>query len=107
VLHVICTDASGQRTTLEVRAGWSVMQSARNGGLAGIEGECGGMLACATCHCYVDAQWIARLPAPSEQELQMLENVAAERRPGSRLSCQLFVDEALDGLSIQLPDRQL
>jgi 2Fe-2S ferredoxin len=107
VPRVICTDAAGERTMLEMHPGWSVMQMAMNQSVAGIEAICGGMLACATCHCYVDAQWIARLPPPSAEELQMLENVAAERRPGSRLSCQLIVDESLDGLPIQLPDRQV
>jgi len=107
VPRVICTDAAGHSTTLEISPGWSVMQSAVNRGLAGIDGICGGMLACATCHCYVDADWIARLPPPSADELQMLENVAAERLPGSRLSCQIFVDESLDGLAIQIPDRQV
>jgi 2Fe-2S ferredoxin len=105
--RVICTDAAGHTTTLEMREGWSVMQMALNKGLEGIEAICGGMLACATCHCYVDPAWISRLPAPSAEELQMLENVAAERRPGSRLSCQLYIDESLDGLPIQIPDRQL
>lgn len=105
--RVICTDEAGQTTTLEVAPGWSVMQAAVHRGLAGIVGICGGMLACASCHCYVDEAWIARLPAPSADELQMLENVAAERRAGSRLSCQIFVDDSLDGLPIQLPDRQL
>ena len=105
--RVICTDANGHTTTLEMRAGWSVMQMAIEQQLAGIEAVCGGMLACATCHCYVDPEWIARLPPPSEDELQMLENVAAERRGGSRLSCQIYIDESLDGLPIQIPDRQV
>jgi ferredoxin, 2Fe-2S len=107
VPRVICTDATGHTTTLEVRPGWSVMQTCVNHSIPGIEAICGGMLACATCHCYVDPAWIARLPPPSAEELQMLENVAAERRAGSRLSCQLHVDEALDGLPIQVPDRQV
>ena len=105
--RVICTDVSGHCTALEIPPGWSVMQSAVDRSIEGIEGLCGGMLACAPCHCYVDPQWIARLPAPSAEELQMLENVAAERRAGSRLSCQIFVDQSLDGLPIQVPDRQL
>lgn len=104
--RVICTDVNGHTSTLEMQPGWSVMQAAVNRSIPGIEGICGGSLACASCHCYVDAAWIARLPPPSGDELQMLENVAAERRPGSRLSCQIYVDDALDGLPIQLPDRQ-
>lgn len=104
--HVLCTDANGQTTRLEIRPGWNLMQSALNAGLTGIEGVCGGRLACATCHCYVDPAWIARLPPPSGEESQMLENVAAPRTTGSRLCCQLYIDETLDGLPIQLPDRQ-
>jgi ferredoxin, 2Fe-2S len=107
VPQVICTDANGHTMSLEVHPGWSVMQTCVNRSIPGIDAICGGMLACATCHCYVDPEWIARLPPPSEEELQMLENVAAERRPGSRLSCQLYVDETLDGLPIQIPDRQV
>jgi len=82
------------------------MQGATANGVDGIVAECGGSCACATCHCYVEERRLADLPPPSEAECGMLENVAAERRPNSRLSCQIKADAALEGLVISLPDRQ-
>ena len=96
----------GAATTIDVPVGENVMRGALYNGVEGIVGECGGGLSCATCHCYVDEAWRARLPAPTPAELQMLENVADERRAGSRLSCQLRITEALDGLRVSLPARQ-
>lgn len=90
----------------DVPDGDNVMHGALYNGIEGIIGECGGALACATCHCYVDADWAARLPAPSQDEIDMLDCVAAERRPTSRLSCQIVVGPALDGLVIHLPESQ-
>jgi len=63
-------------------------------------------LDCATCHVYVDPDWVARLEPPSEEEDALLAGVAAERRPESRLSCQIRVSEALDGLVVHLPNQQ-
>jgi 2Fe-2S ferredoxin len=74
--------------------------------LAGITAECGGALACATCHCYVDEAWINKVGTASPAELDMLEAAAAERKPGSRLSCQITVSQALDGLIVRLPKTQ-
>lgn len=96
-------EASGQSTTLDLADGWSLMQGATTNGVEGILGECGGSCACATCHCYVEESRLGDLPKPSEGELAMLENVAAERRPNSRLACQIKATAALDGLVIHLP----
>jgi len=97
---------SGVRHSVEVPEGDSVMQGAISNLVAGIVAECGGGLACATCHCYVEDVWIDRLAAPSEMEKQMLESVASETRHGSRLSCQITVDHTLDGLVVRLPESQ-
>jgi 2Fe-2S ferredoxin len=97
---------NGTHRTVEVPAGNSVMQGAVNNQVEGIVAECGGALACATCHCYVDEAWIDRVGSPSEIEMQMLEATAAERKPGSRLSCQLIVSDALEGLIVRLPENQ-
>lgn len=97
---------SGTRHSVEVPEGDSVMQGAISNLIDGIVAECGGGLACATCHCYVDDAWIDRLAAPSEMEKQMLQSVASEPRPGSRLSCQITVDNTLDGLVVRLPESQ-
>lgn len=99
-------EPAGSEVELDVPVGWSVMQAAMSNGIDGVEAECGGSCACATCHCYVDEARLADLPPPSEGELGMLANVAAERRPTSRLSCQLKAGPALEGLTLTLPDTQ-
>ena len=82
--NITFIEASGQETTINLPDGWSLMQGATANGVDGIVGECGGSCACATCHCYVDEARLGDLPPPSEGELDMLENVACERRPNSR-----------------------
>jgi 2Fe-2S ferredoxin len=99
-------EPDGRSQTLQLAAGSSVMRGAVDAGIDGIEAQCGGLCACATCHCYVQQPWLDKLPPPSDDESLMLSNVAAQRRPNSRLSCQLMVEPALDGLTVQFPDRQ-
>jgi 2Fe-2S ferredoxin len=96
----------GTRHQIDVPNGNSVMQGAINNSIAGITAECGGALACATCHCYVDDEWIGRTGSPSKAEIEMLQATAAERKPGSRLSCQITVGDELDGLVVRLPEAQ-
>lgn len=103
-VHLIAAD--GTRTTLAVKSGRSLMKAALAAGVDGIAADCGGCLTCATCHVYVPEDWLARLSAPSKDELAMLEMTASERRPGSRLSCQIQLDDALDGLTVELPATQ-
>ena len=104
--RVTYIEPGGRAQTLELPAGTSVMRGAVDAGVDGIEAQCGGLCACATCHCYVQPPWLDKLPPPSDDESLMLSNVAAERRPNSRLSCQLIVEPALDGLTVRFPDRQ-
>lgn len=104
--NITYIEPSGQPVTLDLPVGWSLMQGATANGVDGIIGECGGSCACATCHCYVDAARLDELPPPTEGELAMLENTASERRANSRLSCQIKVTEALDGLVVTLPPTQ-
>ncbi len=99
-------EPSGREVDLEIPSGQTVMRAAMDGGVEGIEAQCGGNCACATCHCYVATEWLDRLDAPSDDERFMLANVAAERRPNSRLSCQIVLEPALDGLCVQFPERQ-
>ena len=99
-------EPDGRSVTLELKPGQSLMRAAMDAGLEGIEAQCGGNCACATCHCYVQPEWLDKLKPPSDDEQFMLNNVAAERRPNSRLSCQLIAQNALDGLTVQFPDRQ-
>jgi 2Fe-2S ferredoxin len=106
VPQVTYIEPDGHTRTLEVASGSSVMRAAMDAAVQGIEAQCGGNCACATCHCYVQPPWLDKLPPPSDDERLMLTNVAAERRPNSRLSCQLIVQPALDGLTVEFPDRQ-
>jgi 2Fe-2S ferredoxin len=99
-------EPDGRPVTLDLKPGQSLMRAAMDAGLEGIEAQCGGNCACATCHCYVQGPWLDKLEPPSDDEKFMLTNVAAEQRPNSRLSCQLIARETLDGLTVQFPDRQ-
>jgi 2Fe-2S ferredoxin len=104
--HITYVEANGAATTVDVPEGWNLMQAATANGVEGILGECGGSCACATCHCYVDDMLAAVLPAPSQGELDMLANVAAERRPNSRLACQIKATAAMEGAMLSLPECQ-
>lgn len=101
--NITYIEASGQSTTINLPDGWSLMQGATANGIDGILGECGGSCACATCHCYVEESRLGDIEPASENELAMLENVAAERRPNSRLACQIKASPKLEGLIISLP----
>jgi len=99
-------EPEGAEVEIDVADGWTLMQAATTQGVEGIEAECGGSCACATCHCYIDGEQAAHLPAPTETELEMLDNVAAERRANSRLSCQIKVTPALEGMIVRMPEVQ-
>jgi 2Fe-2S ferredoxin len=99
-------EPGGREHTLDLDTGSSLMRAAMDAGIDGIEAQCGGNCACATCHCYVQPAWLDKLPPPSDDERLMLSNVAAERRSNSRLSCQLIATPALDGITVQFPERQ-
>lgn len=105
--EIIYVGRDGIERRVEVPEGRSVMVGAIQNGVRGIEAECGGVLSCATCHVYVAPEWLDRLPPPGEDEEDMLANTAAERRPESRLSCQIEVKAALDGLRVRIPETQL
>ena len=96
----------GTEQGLDAAEGFSVMQAATGAGVAGIVGECGGSAMCATCHVIVDAAWADKLPAALPNELEMLECTATERRPTSRLSCQIKLTAAMQGLIVRIPERQ-
>lgn len=97
----------GTHVTVDVPDGENVMRGALYNSVEGIIGECGGGLACATCHCYVDEAWADRLGKPaSKDEDELLESASAERRATSRLSCQIVMEPAFDGLVVHLPASQ-
>lgn len=93
----------GTSRTLEVPAGHTLMEAAQAAGIAGIIGECGGTMSCATCHVHVDADWGAVVGAPGEFEDAMLDIVEGERVATSRLSCQISMHAGLDGIILHVP----
>jgi ferredoxin, 2Fe-2S len=95
----------GSQQTVEAADGVTVMEAAKVNRIAGIEAECGGACACATCHIYVDAAWVDQAGKPASMEEDMLD-FAFDVRPESRLSCQIKVTAALDGLVVQVPGKQ-
>ena len=98
-------DAAGVTHAIEAEVGATVMETAIRNGVPGIEAECGGACACATCHVYVDAAWVEKTGARSQMEEDMLD-FGFDVRPSSRLSCQIKVSDALDGLVVTVPERQ-
>jgi len=96
-------DESAQ--TVEIALGWSVMEGAVRNLVPGIDADCGGACACATCHVHVDPAWAAALPAKSDIEEAMLD-FAQDLKPNSRLSCQLRVTSEMDGLVVRVPESQ-
>lgn len=98
-------EPDGTETTTEAAIGETVMQAAINGGIAGIIAECGGACACGTCHCYVDGAWGESLGPVSDNEVGMLEFVI-DPMTESRLSCQLMVNEKMDGMVVRVPKSQ-
>jgi 2Fe-2S ferredoxin len=98
-IAVTITDAEGNRREVgDATIGISLMEVCKQNGIAGVLGNCGGGAACGTCHVYVDAAWLARLPGPDSIEADMLEILEDTRSDNSRLGCQIKLGEALDGL---------
>jgi 2Fe-2S ferredoxin len=98
-------DNSGEARTVEGELGSTVMETAIKNNVPGIEAECGGACACATCHVYVDDAWVEKTGGPSPMEEDMLD-FAVDVRPTSRLSCQIKVTAELDGLTVTTPISQ-
>ena len=90
---------------VEVPNNMSVMEGAIQNNIPGIDADCGGSMACATCHVYVDEKWFNKLPNKESAEEDMLD-MAFEPKPLSRLSCQLTISDALDGLVVKMPSKQ-
>ena len=97
---------SGKSHTIEVPNGLSVMEGAVQNNIPGIDADCGGSMACATCHVYVKEEWFNKLPKKEDGEEDMLD-MAFEPKKNSRLSCQLMVSNELDGLVVNLPEKQV
>ncbi len=102
---VIFIEHSGTRHEVDVPVGNSVMRGAVDNAVPGIDADCGGECACATCHVYVDPAWLAKTGDRTDMEQSML-SFAAVTRDNSRLSCQIHMTAALDGLVVELPEGQ-
>jgi 2Fe-2S ferredoxin len=98
---------TGKEHTVDVANGLSVMEGARDNNVPGIEADCGGACACSTCHVYVDASWIEKVPAKDAMEEDMLDLAWEPNAETSRLTCQLKVTDALDGLIVRIPEKQI
>ena len=96
----------GKPHTIEVANGLSVMEGAVQNNIPGIDADCGGSMACATCHVYVKEEWFNKLPKKEDGEDDMLD-MAFEPRKNSRLSCQLMVTDQIEGLVVNLPEKQV
>ena len=98
-------DHEGNSKTIEVENGLSVMEGAIQNNIPGIDADCGGSMACATCHVYVEEKWLNKLPKAEDAEVDMID-MAFEPKKNSRLSCQLIVSDVLDGLTVTTPSKQ-
>ena len=100
------TDHQGNSKTVDVENGLSVMEGAIQNDVPGIDADCGGSMACATCHVYVKEDWFNKVSSKNEGEDDMLDQ-AFEPKTNSRLSCQIIVSDELDGLIVNLPEKQV
>tara|TARA_B100000700_G_C14634243_1_gene664295 strand:+ start:52 stop:372 length:321 start_codon:yes stop_codon:yes gene_type:complete len=98
-------DSSGNSKTIDVANGLSVMEGAIQNNIPGIDADCGGGMACATCHVYVKEEWLNKLDKPEDAEQDMID-MAFEPKKNSRLSCQIIVTDELDGLKVTTPEKQ-
>ena len=102
---IIYKDYQGTSKTIEVESGFTVMEGAIQKEIPGIDADCGGSMACATCHVYVDDKWFDKIPKAEDAEIDMID-MAFEPKKNSRLSCQIIVSEELDGLEVTTPKKQ-
>ena len=98
-------DLKGNSKTIEIENGLSVMEGAIQNEIPGIDADCGGAMACSTCHVYVKDEWFNKIPKAEEAEVDMID-MAYEPKKNSRLSCQIIVSDELDGLEVTTPEKQ-
>ena len=103
--NITFIDFEGTQRTVEATVGDTLMETATSNDIPGIDADCGGACACATCHVYIDANWQDQVGAAEDLESEMLE-VAEDVKPNSRLSCQVVITEAMDGLVVSTPESQ-
>jgi 2Fe-2S ferredoxin len=106
VTKLVYVDAEGHEHAVDAMVGESVMAAAVKNGIPGIVGECGGNASCATCHVWVREEFVAHTGTPGEMEEDLLELGVSDRRPVSRLGCQISVTPDLEGLTVDIPPNQ-
>ena len=99
------TDKSGNIMSVEVESGLSVMEGALQNNIPGIDADCGGSMACATCHVYVEEKWLDKIPKAEDAEIDMID-MAYDPKKNSRLSCQIIITDELEGLKVTTPEKQ-
>jgi 2Fe-2S ferredoxin len=104
-LKITYIESDGTPHMIDATSGWSIMENAVKNGVPGLLAECGGSATCGTCRIYVDADWSAKMDKPHADELALLEYVD-EEDPNARLSCQIEMNEKLDGLVVRMPEKQ-
>ncbi len=104
--QVVYILADGTSRTVDVPVGTTVLAGALKNGVDGLLGECGGVCMCATCHVYVQEEFLGRLPVAKDTEEAVLEVTMEERQPNSRLSCQIKMTDELGGLTVRIPEKQ-
>lgn len=107
MVKITYIEFDGPSHTVDVATGASVMEGARDNNIPGIEADCGGACACSTCHVYVDPSWVEKLPTMDEMEQDMLDFAYDPNPQRSRLTCQIKVSDALEGLIVQMPEKQI
>jgi ferredoxin, 2Fe-2S len=105
MVQVLFRDAQGNAMTIDAKPGVSLMESAKAAGICGIEAECGGSMVCATCQVYVSEPWYSAMASASSMEAEMIE-YTRHPRDNSRLSCQIVVSEAMEGMEVEVPPSQ-
>ncbi len=105
MLRITFVEKDGTEYEVDAVAGISLMQNAVDAGVPGISADCGGYCSCGTCHCYIHRDWVGRLSPPTQEERDMLEGLT-NPKANSRLTCQIMMRDALDGIRIRLPDPQ-
>nr|WP_306266465.1 2Fe-2S iron-sulfur cluster-binding protein [Pararhizobium sp. IMCC3301] len=106
MVKITYIEYGGKAHTVDVPDGKTVMEGARDNGIPGIEADCGGACACSTCHVYVDPDWTEKLPAKESMEDDMLDFAHQPDTARSRLTCQIKVNQALEGLIVHMPEKQ-
>ncbi|PVH29775.1 2Fe-2S iron-sulfur cluster-binding protein [Pararhodobacter oceanensis] len=107
MVKITYIEFDGTEHVVDVAAGLTVMEGARDNGINGIEADCGGACACSTCHVYVDKAWLDKIPAKDAMEEDMLDFAYEPDPETSRLTCQIKVEAQLDGLVVRMPERQI